>query len=253
MEQWHAYRVRAWSRHGVVLDAEWWDLDLTGGVSAGLIRRFGERGRGGRMVVPAVTAEATIFRFSHGHHDRTVRGQRNPRFLDPEGTARLLDLLLRAGHGNLRLMVLRLPRILPTEQYSLERFLVRLVPWLDALPVGVRYALDLDNPCYWVPEVLDHLRVRGIAPVLRPAAGTAVLDRLQIPGVLDAGHAVVRMDGGDAEMTLAVIETVRRCVERSCPLVLCPAPETADAVAAAVVVLDGDLAKRSLLRRRRAA
>jgi hypothetical protein len=51
---------------------------------------------------------------------------------------------------------------------------------------------------------------------------------------------------------LALVEAVRRCVERRCSLVVCPAPDAWKTVATAAALLDTDLAGKSFLRRRAA-
>jgi uncharacterized protein YecE (DUF72 family) len=47
-----------------------------------------------------------------------------------------------------------------------EDFLARLVPFLEELPGGFKYALEVRNKCWVNPQLLDVLRKKGVALAL---------------------------------------------------------------------------------------
>ena len=76
---------------------------------------------------------------------------------------------------------------------STREFVDRLDPFLAALPVGFRYAVEVRNRDYLQPRYFDCLRAHGVAHVLNawtrmPTVG----DQSAIPGALGADFTVVR-------------------------------------------------------------
>lgn len=257
--RWHNARVRAWERHGVYLGAAWCSATLDAPLSSAGIRRIRSR----RRVVLAVEGDLLAYRFPYGHRDRARRGQVNPEFLDPAATgARLAELLASVGDA-VEVVVLRLRRISPNEGIRWERLADQLCPWLDALPPHHRYVLESAHPSYVVPGYLECLRARNVGHLLRHDADGSLLEVAQVPGILTAGHTVVRTgdddgpwpvcEGGDEEWELGVLATVRQCVDRGVSVSISVPPPDQHLLRETAALMDADLAKLSPFRKRLAA
>jgi len=202
-------------------------------------------------VLLAAEGDLLTYRFSHAHPEREKRGQVNKQFLDPRGA--------RGGAGKGMTVaevpvVLCLPRISPNEEVGWRQFVGMLELWLDALPPGLRYAVQMHNPEYVVAEYLQCLRRRNVGHVLHHDTTRSLLD--QVPGVITADTVVVRREAryageGEEEWKLGVMATVRWCLERQARLYVSVAEETV--LPATLALLDNDLAKLSPFRRLQAA
>ena len=72
-------------------------------------------------------------------------------------------------------------------------FLARIDPFLGSLPDGFRYAIEIRNPEYLVPEYFDLLTRHGVAHVLTAWTRMPELGaQAEIPEVFAAGFTVVR-------------------------------------------------------------
>jgi uncharacterized protein YecE (DUF72 family) len=72
-------------------------------------------------------------------------------------------------------------------------FLAALEPFLDALPCGFRYAIEIRNENYLTPRYLDLLAGHNVAHVLNAWTRMPALDdQAQLPGILTADFTVVR-------------------------------------------------------------
>jgi hypothetical protein len=155
-------------------------------------------------------------------------------------------------------VVLCLPRISPNEEVGWRQFVGALEVWLDALPPGLRYAVQMNNPAYMVPEYLECLRRRNVGHVLQHETTRSLLD--QVPGVITADTVVIRREvrqagEGEEEWKLGVMATVRWCLERQARLYVSVAEAAVPpaVLPATLALLDDDLAKLSPFRRLQAA
>ncbi len=163
-----------------------------------------------------VEDEALMYRFPHGHPDAMKRGERNDRFLDAGQLADRLLPVLQALGPSTGTIVLRCASVYATEELGVLPFLKQVDRFLAALPSGVRYALEVNNPEYVLPDYLTCLRSHGVAHLLRDGGnGPAVIDQIQIPGILTTDICVLYSTGACAveDAVLGVAETVRRCVD----------------------------------------
>ena len=108
-----------------------------------------------------VDDECLTYRFPYSYRVRNKRGQLNERFLDPASLLRALD-----GLPEGMTIVLSIPEIWRTEELSFIEFLCRLEMFLSALPSSYRYAIQLHNGNYLLPDYFECLRQNGIAYVM---------------------------------------------------------------------------------------
>jgi uncharacterized protein YecE (DUF72 family) len=71
-------------------------------------------------------------------------------------------------------VILQFPYFRKAQKVTLDLFLERLTPFLDALPGGVRFAVETRNKTFLKPKLLDALRQRKVALVL--------VDHIWMPG-----------------------------------------------------------------------
>jgi uncharacterized protein YecE (DUF72 family) len=243
--------LRAWERHGVYIGMASWTVPRWIGT---LYRRWYGTGREfarhvleeygqcflttcldvgpNRMPLPAVLRrlsaqappdflfatrvadESLTYRFPYGHPDPARRGERNERFLDAALLEERVLTPLRVLERAAGVVVLQVARVYGTEEMTSPLFLSRLRSFLDRLPRGPRYALEVRNPEYVVPDYLACLREYGVAHVLRNGMDTPpLIEELQAPGVMTADTVVAYVSAVHGETVLAARETVRCCVE----------------------------------------
>jgi hypothetical protein len=209
--------------------------------------------------------EMMIYRFSYRHPDRNKRGERNAEFLDPERVAAFAGLLQRTLGERLQMMIFRIAPIYRTEELRSADFLAMLNRCLDALPPSGGYAVQIGNPEFVVPDVLDSLGSRNIAYV--PPAG-GLLEMVPVPGMITAHTAVAYSDalcaGREEEGGMAFHALVRRCLEEkrsACVYLYDGADRPGPAVgrgegpvrlARLLAGLDNELARRSPIKRQAA-
>jgi uncharacterized protein YecE (DUF72 family) len=165
-----------------------------------------------------IADESLMYRFPYGHPDPLKRGERNGSFLDAgllEG--RVFPAVRRLGpHAGL--LVLRLAPIYSTEGISPGMFLKQLDRFLGALPRDCRYAVELGNMDYVLPEYLACLRRHGVAHVLRQRRGVLpIIDQIQMPSILTTAHCLLRVSPArsirEDDLPLGIVGTLRRALE----------------------------------------
>lgn len=289
-EQAAAY-LRAWERHDVRIGTTSWVMPRWIGMlygrwygTAGEFARHAfeeyarcfrtawlDAGDAPRTILPthgipsrfgfAVTAsdDTLTYRFSYGHPERDRRGERNEAFLDPAlFAARAFPGLAPPG-GHVDAIVLRIPRIHKTEEYTAREFVRRLDAFLSGLPRTHRYAVDIGNEEYCVPDCVECVRSHGAVLLLRHRdTRRSLLDRLTTPGIDGAGFSVVHatVRDGDEDLWLGIRTLVRNSAERGRALFLYLDDPGDGAVMRAMpgllAWLDPELARLSPLRRRAA-
>jgi uncharacterized protein YecE (DUF72 family) len=119
------------------------------------------------------------------------------RFLEGAGdvAARFLDALAPLG-PKLGSVVLQFPYFKKAEGVTLDAFLARLLPFLDALPKWPAFAVEVRNITFLKPALLDALRDRSTALVLNDHPWVPRPDEwLAIPGVFTAPYVPIRLLG----------------------------------------------------------
>lgn len=247
--------MRAWERHGVRFGTRSSDGTLFSAVLREVAPPVGPFPAGGKEhPVVIVSDDALVYRFPHGHPDPRCRGERNARFLDPDGLEeRVLGPLDLPGEAT---VVLDIPRIHPTEGRVFGAVLGRLDRMLSVVARGRRIAVALHNGAYLLPDYLACLGRHGVGHVLRCGEDMPpLLEQLRMPGVLEAGPLVVDVElaGRRHETLPGVAEAVRRALEGGRPLAVCagerPGRSTLAALLALMTMLNPELAKRSHLKR----
>jgi hypothetical protein len=231
--------------------------------------------------------DALVHRFPYGHPDRARRGELNPGFLCPGPLQERLHAGLGGLGGALEAVVLRLQPVYRTEELRAPEFVGRLDRFLGGLPRAYRYAVDLGTPAFNVPEYRACLRDHGAAHVLHHAPSSAppdpyppheppvppLLDQLLVPEILSAPFCVACVCAGaegaggaaddamDEALTLGIRELVRACGEVAAALTIfvesdrvCGGAGSGEhhLLARLLHSLDGELARRSPIRRRAA-
>jgi len=220
-------------------------------------------------LVAAVTHDLTMYRFPYGHPDTAKRGELNRHFLNVETMCESIVPVLQMLEPHIRVVVVRIGRIYATEEYAFPAFLRRLDEFLAVLPGAYRYAVEISNPGYLLPEYFACLHRHRAAHVLRQHANMPLLEQVQRPDVLTSDVVVLRTDDEtqefpnryrgkpmDAELHLGIMETVRRCIsdKKMLYLDLCDRPDRPAplSVMSLMALLDPDLAKLSPLKRKAA-
>jgi hypothetical protein len=245
--------LRAWARHGIHF--HW----KSGGRPADpvLLRLEEEMPP---AFVAVVEAGVTTYRFAHRHPDRNLRGQRSREFLDPAVLERILDPALRLHSPAGCIALLRFAPVYPTEEMSAEMFLGKLVPFLDRLPRGCRYAVELRTPAYLLPQYLVCLRERNIAHVLHETPpAPALIEQVLTPGIFTADFSLLRITAHLPELAgetgVALREAITRCIDDKTELHIgsdVPGIRFAQVLGAMMMLLNPDLARLSPIRRRAA-
>ncbi len=245
--------VRAWVRHGIHF--HWASAGRT--PDPVLLRLEEEMPP---ALVTVVEAGVTTYRFAHRHPDRSLRGQCSREFLDPAALERILDPVLRISNPAGCIALLRFAPVYPTEEISAEMFLGKLVPFLDRLPSGCRYAVELHTPAYLLPQYLVSLRERNIAHVLHETPpAPALIDQVLTPGIFTADFSLLRitadLQGLAGETGVALREAIARCIDDKTELRIgidVPDIRFAQCLSAMMMLLNPDLARLSPIRRRAA-
>jgi len=112
----------------------------------------------------SVHDECLFYRFPHRYRNRELRGQLNVRFLNPASLPRVLD-----GVSERPIILLSIPQIYTTEGLAFDLFLEHVDRFLSALPKLRRYAMELHNPNYLLPDYFECLRKHGVGHVVHDA------------------------------------------------------------------------------------
>lgn len=205
----------------------------------------------------AVSGGPLTYRFSYAHGDRAKQGELNSSFLDPGVLQDVLLPALEALAPRTHLVMFCLAPIYATENLSAHAFLGKLDRFLGGLPCSCRYAVGIRNPGFLLPDYCACLHDHGVAHLFDETGMLPLLDQIQIPGILTAGHAVYRNTpalwpgpGMHGEWELGMAELVRRCLaeKTSCFLYLDAQSGTAS-LEALMNMLNTDLARLSPLRK----
>lgn len=116
-----------------------------------------------RTVAGWAAATAEEFHFS----PKMVSEVTHERFLVDcrEPVQRFLEAMQPLG-SRLGAIVLQFPYYRRDSGVNLKTFLARLLPFLDDLPDGPRFAVEVRNKAFLKPDLLEQLRLRRIALVL---------------------------------------------------------------------------------------
>jgi hypothetical protein len=207
------------------------------------------------VLAGAVSSETLVYRFPHAHHNMMTRGKVNHFFLDPGMTVGEFSRFNKCI-PRLDLLIIPLRHIERSEGVSFDLFLRRLDDVLAALPRTQRYAVEIRNSEYLLPEYFECLRYHGVAHVLNDNAGMpALIDHVLLPHVLTAGHVVVRTSvDRTPEVWLGLRESIHRCIgeNRDLYLYLDEHEERESFLGSLMPLLNGDLAKLSPIRKKAA-
>jgi hypothetical protein len=235
------------------------------------LRRYVEAVPQGFAFTVLLSDDALVYRFPYGHPARSKRGEINPDFLHPALLQERTGAALAALDGTLDTVVLPLQPVYRTEELRAPEFVGRLDRFLGGLPRAYRYAVDLGTPAFNVPEYRACLRDHGVAHLLHhtPHArypspdASSLIDQLLTPGILSAPFCVARIHAGpncdhdhehdDEALTLGIHGLIRACGDEGTALtVLIDGEAAAPVLAYLLYSLNGELARRSPLRRRAA-
>ncbi len=256
--EWLVPHLRAWARHGIHFGVSCTQRRLrryttvfhtacVDGIPSGAVDLPGESD-----LVVAASCDVMWYRYPHRHHDATKRGERNPEFLHATVLRDQVLPVIRTTRPNVRMIVLPVAPIYTTEHVSAAAFLSLLDRCLAELPADYRYAVEISNPRYLLPEYFDCLSRHHVTHVLNDSAPAAtLLEQIQLPRVLTTEMVVVRMEATpEPETRLGIIETVRRCIDgkKTLYLYLYDSGDVLTSLAGLMDLLDPDLAKLSPLR-----
>lgn len=263
--------LRAWERHDVQLGVRSWEgwplegytalfpaamleIDPRAFPSPSLVSRLRDNVRGRLSLI--VSDDALVYRFPYGHPDPGCRGERNERFLEPDGLLERVFARLGEFGDRLGVVVLDIPRIYPTEGPVFGRVLSLLDRLLSALPRRWPLAVALHNGGFLLPDYLACLREHRVGHVLRSGRDMPPLLE-QLPGMPEGVSLMIDFSAKALEgELLGVAETVRRSLERGLSLTVYagdrPDEQTMAVLLALMTVLNPELAKRSVLRRQAA-
>jgi len=211
--------LRAWERHrvrfGIVCSRKRLTLcrplftAACTGVSAADIPSLNQSEPGVALSL-VVGDDSLIYRFPYGYDKPRWRGKRNRRFLNGSRLSRALQSI----PVPVETVILPLSEIYQTEGVTLSALAGQMMRFFNSLPGSFRYALEIQNSSYLLPEYFDLLASHGITHVMNDSAVMpSLLDQVQIPQVLTSDRVVVRTTASRTpEWKLGILETVRRCV-----------------------------------------
>ncbi len=222
--RWLPLQLQAWARHGIHVGLACSQRGLrryalrTACIPVRPVRDIPQ----GIDIVVGMSCDVMWYRYPHRHHSVMQRGERNQDFLNPAVLRDHFLPMVRTIRRRLSAVLLPVAQISATEEVSAWKFVERLHACLAGLPGEYRYAVELMNPEYLIPEYFDCLRTHAAAHVLNnrmPAMG--VLEQIQLPHVVTSDRVLARIEADTApETLLGVIETVRRCVDEKKELYL---------------------------------
>ncbi len=264
--------LRAWARHGVYfgLSGAWRTLARLAGVfntacidtgppTLPTLLQMKQHIPPEFYLSCVLLNESMIYRFPHRHPDPAKRGTVNAHFLNPGPVREHLDLLGQPGAPHARILLLPVDHIYRTEGLGAAIFLETLARFLDGLPTNYRYAVELHNREYLLPDYFHVLCERNIAHVLNTCATTpTILEQIQLPHVLTTDVVIMRTASHiHAETLLGIKETVRRCIGERKSLYAYIDDETGNCSSLASLgglleMLNPDLAKLSPIKKKAA-
>jgi hypothetical protein len=216
---WLSEYIKAWSRHGI---------------------HFGTAIKHLNILIPPndpapiiVNDESLIYRFPYSYRTRAKRGELNYWFLEPTSILRVLD-----GLPEGMLIVLPIPEIWRTEGLTLNEFVENLDNFLPTLPSSYRYAIQLHNRNYLLPDYFECLRRHSVAHVMDGSSDYPVF-------TTDFGMMLC------AESHLMIVHAVRCAIEEKKKLFAYA--ENSTKLSHLMKLLNNDLKKLSPIKRSVAA
>lgn len=140
-----------------------------------------------------VPEEITVARWP-GHARYGPRaGQDNASFLDVGLFRTLFSRRLEPYAGRVAVLILEFGTFARSVFPTPDDFLARLGPFLEALPAGFRYAVEIRNPEYLGPAYFSLLASHGVAHVLSAWTRMPELgNQVEMPGAFTTDFSVVR-------------------------------------------------------------
>jgi uncharacterized protein YecE (DUF72 family) len=140
-----------------------------------------------------VPEDITAFTWpSHARYG-TRAGQTNPSFLDAQVFDRHFARLLRPYDKKVATLIFEFGTFNKSAFARPEQFLAKLDAFLAALPDGFRYAVEIRNPEFLIPDYLELLSSRNVAHVFNAWTRMPSLDdQVQLPAAFTADFTVVR-------------------------------------------------------------
>jgi len=128
-------------------------------------------------------------------HERygPLAGQENEAFLDAEMLKEMFLRPLWPHRQKTALLIFEFGTFAKRAIGAPDEFLLRLDPFLSALPPHFRYAVEVRNPGFLQPDYFSCLRARGVAHVYNAWSRMPELrQQIEIPGSQTAGFLVCR-------------------------------------------------------------
>jgi uncharacterized protein YecE (DUF72 family) len=123
----------------------------------------------------------------------TRSGETNPSFLDAEIFERHFAQLLRPYRDRVATLIFEFGTFNTSTFATPDQFMTRLDAFLAALPAGFRYAVEIRNPEYLIPEYLELLSARNVAHVFNAWTRMPGLEeQVQLPKAFTSDFTVVR-------------------------------------------------------------
>jgi len=160
--------------------AEYWK-SLFESTDAGL--RFGLK----------VPEEVTVPRWPQHARYGTRAGKPNEGFLDPKLFKELFARPLWRHRGRVAVLMFEFGTMAKTAMSGVDEFRERLGAFLDELPPGFRYGVEIRNPEYLGEPYFDVLRARNVAHVFNSwTRMPELIEQVDLPGIHTADFTVVR-------------------------------------------------------------
>lgn len=140
-----------------------------------------------------VPEEITVARWPTHARYGTRGGTDNTHFLNVELLKTLFLRRLQPYADRVATLIFEFGTFPKSQFPTPDDFYHRLDPFLEALPGGFRYAVEIRNPEYLSPVYLTLLKAYGVAHVLNAWTRMPTLEaQAEMPGVFDADFTVVR-------------------------------------------------------------
>ncbi|MFO0958790.1 MAG: DUF72 domain-containing protein [Isosphaeraceae bacterium] len=147
---------------------------------------------GGFLMGLKVPEEITVAAWP-GHALRGPGGLRNEHFLDAEAFVRFFLKRLSSHSARVGPIIFEFSTFNKSTFATTADFLDRLGPFLDALPKGPHYAVEVRNPEYLGPAYFGTLADRGVAHAFNAWTRMPALDDMAtVPEAFTADFTVVR-------------------------------------------------------------
>jgi uncharacterized protein YecE (DUF72 family) len=120
-------------------------------------------------------------------------GQANESFLDPKLFRSLFAKRLEPYSGRVATLILEFGTMAKSTFESVDDFLARLGPFLESLPAGFRYSVEIRNPEYLTPAYFGLLASRNVAHVFNAwTRMPGLVDQASLPDAFTADFSVAR-------------------------------------------------------------